>query len=198
MSEPYKLILPTTMKERLRSKAQELGIDVTKMVEQTMEMLLEGEVKPIVQNRTVTVEDAGEILLAHIEPSQAALIMDLCRDTGRRPYEYLLSYVYLAHERGETAKLIGEQFLTASMPKGSAVEANTHCEYVECGRPLVNPRRGQRFCPDPDDGTPSCGRKHSLAELHAHRAARTRGANNTAAPTQVNVEVYRRAAQNLA
>ena len=195
MTEPCRLTLPTAMKDRLRAKAASLGVDVQKLVEQTLEMLLGGEVTPLVGARTVTVEDAGEILLAHIEPSQAALIMDLCRDHGRKPYEYLLSYVYLAHERGETAMLIGEQFLAANMPTAAEAQGASACEH--CGTPPVNPKRGQRFCPDPDDGTESCGRKHSLAELHEHRAKRAGKADNRHAPSQVNVEVFRRAAQSV-
>jgi len=196
MSDPYRVALPEPLKDRLKAKATGLGVPVQKLVEQTLEMLVGGEVTPLVAARTVTVEDAGEILLAHIEPSQASLILDLCRDTGRKPYEYLLSYVYLAHERGETAKLIGEQFLSANAPRVDEPMGATACEY--CGTALVNPRRGQRYCPDPDDGTESCGRKASLAEMRGRRASRTRHADNRHAPSQVNVEVYRRAAQTLA
>src|SRR3990167_749612 len=89
MSDPYRITLPTAMKDRLRTKATELGTDPQRLVEHTLEMLLGGEVKPLTAARRVTVEDAGEILLAHIEPSQAALILDICRGNGRKPYEYL-------------------------------------------------------------------------------------------------------------
>lgn len=198
MSEAtYRIDLPITMKDRLKDKARELSVPVTTLVEQALEMVLGGDVKPIIRPREVTVEDAGEILLAHIEPGQASLIRDLCREHSRTPAEYILSYVYLAHERGETATMVGESVLTReSLLRDEAAADGTVCE--QCGTALVDAKRGQRFCPDVDDGTESCGRKHSLAELHTRRAAKTKKADNSHAPTQVNVDVYRRAAQTLA
>lgn len=199
MSERNRITLPEGMKDRLKAKAAELAVPHEKLIEQALEMVLGGQVKPLVTNRTVSVEDAGEILLAHVEPAQAALILDLCRENHRKVFEYILSYVYLAHERGETATMVGESVLAAHTPAGAdPLAGNTHCDH--CRAPLVAPRRGQRFCPgpDPDDGTESCGRKHFLAEWRAHRAARTKHADNRHAPTPVNVEVFRRAAQSVA
>lgn len=196
MTDTYRLDLPLAMKDRLKDKARDLAVPVAKLVEQALDMVLGGEVQPIIRPREVTLEDAGELLLAHIEPGQAALIRDLCREHERQPYEYLLSYVYLAHERGETATMVGETVLERQVPTtGTPLTGALFCE--QCRKPLSAPHRGQRFCPDPDDGTPGCGRQHSLAALHAHRASRTKGADNRNAPTPQNVEVYRRAAQEV-
>lgn len=193
--DTYRLDLPLTMKDRLKDKARDLAVPVAKLVEQALEMLLGGEVQPIIRPRDVTLEDAGEVFLAHIEGSQAALIRDLCREHERTPAEYILSYVYLAHERGETATMVAETVLERQASPATIRGEGSVCEH--CGTPLVQPHRGQRFCPDPDDGRPSCGRLHSLAVLHAHRASRTRGVDNRHAPTPQNVEVYRKAAQTL-
>jgi len=193
MTETYRVDLPLAQKDRLKAKARELAVPVVTLVEQAVEMILGGEVKPITTPREVTLEDAGEIFLAHIEPAQAALIRDLCREHARQPYEYVLSYVYLAHERGETATMVGETVLERQAPaSGTAFTDALVCEH--CGKPLAASKRGQRFCPDPDDGTAGCGRQHELARLHAHRAQRAKGGDNRNAPTPQNLDVYRRAA----
>lgn len=197
MTDVYRIDLPLTMKDRLKEKARSLSVPVAALVEQALEMVLGGEVRPIVQPREVTAEDAGEILLSHVDPAQASLIRDLCKEHDRRAYEYLLSYVYLAHERGETATMVGETVMDrATVARDEAAPAGTTCE--QCGKPLVSPRRGQRFCPDLDDGEASCGRKFSLAALHAARAAKTKKIDNSNAPSQVNVGVYLRAANTVA
>ena len=195
MTESYRVDLPLAMKDRLKDKARDLTVPVAKLVEQALEMVLGGDVQPIIRPRDITLEDAGELFLAHIEASQASLIRDLCKEHQRTPAEYILSYVYLAHERGETATMVGETVLERQMPLVQTAGSGA-CEF--CGADLVEPKRGQRFCPDPppDSGIESCGRKHSLAELHARRAARTGKVNNEHAPTQQNVEVYLRAAKS--
>lgn len=195
MSDTYKIDLPLSLRDRLKAKATELSVPVAKLVEQTMELLLTGEVKPIIRPREVTLEDAGEIFLGHMEESQAALIRELCKEHRRKPHDYVMSYIHLALERGETATMVSETVLDRYGVNAEESTGSLRCEY--CGNGLVNPRRGQRFCPDPEDGE-GCGRKHSLAELHKRRESRTRGINNTGAPTQQNIEVYRRAAQAVA
>ena len=91
--------------------------------------------------------------------------------------------------------MVAETVLERQVPLATIMGDGSVCE--QCGKPLVQPHRGQRFCPDPDDGRLSCGRLHSLAVLHAHRASRTKWADNRHAPTAQNVEVYRKAAQTL-
>lgn len=195
MTDTYKIDLPFTFRDRLKAKATELSVPVAKLVEQTMELLLTGEVTPIIRPREVTLEDAGTVFLAHMEESQASLIRELCKEHERRPHEYVLSYIYLAFERGETATMVSETVLERHGIRAEDSVAGLRCEF--CGTGLVNPRRGQRFCPDPEDGE-GCGRKHSLAELHKRRAARTGKPDNRNAPPQVDVKVYSRAAQSVA
>ena len=198
MTDSYRIDLPLAMRDRLKDKARELSMPVTKIVEQAVEMVISGEIQPpILRSRDVTVQEAGDVLLGHIDAAQASLIRDLCREHDRHAYEYLLSYVYLAHERGETATMVGETVLDReTVARDEAAVGGTACEF--CGAALVAPRRGQRFCPDPpaDSGIESCGRKHSLVEMHARRAARTKTVDNRNAPTQQNVEPYIRAAKS--
>lgn len=198
MTDSYRIDLPLALRDRLKDKARELSVPVTKLVEQAVEMVLGGEVQPIMRPRDVTVREAGDVLLGHIDAAQASLIRDLCREHDRHAYEYLLSYVYLAHERGETATMVGETVLDReTTARDEAAVVGAVCEF--CSAALVAPRRGQRFCPDPpeDSGIESCGRKHSLAELHARRAARTKTVDNRNAPPQQNVEPYIRAARSV-
>lgn len=199
MPEMYRVDLPLTMKDRLKGKARELSVPVTALVEQALEMVLGGDVPPIIQPREMTVQDAGDLLLAHIEPGQASLIRDLCKEHDRHAYEYILSYIYLAHERGETATMVGETVMDRhSLARDEAAVTGAVCDW--CKAVLVTPKRGQKFCPDPpeDSGEVSCGRKSTLADLHARRAAKTKKVDNSAAPTQVNLDVYRRASQTVA
>lgn len=180
----------------LRELSQRKGVPMVILVEQAVEALLTGTVTPITQPREVTLEDAADLLLQHMDAGQAALIKDLCAETGHQPSDYLLSYIFLAHERGETAHMIGEHVMVRQEASAAALPAlpgEAICDY--CHKAFRSTRQGQKYCPDPDDGTESCGRRASLEALHWHRAKRLGNPNNEGAPRSKNIEVYRRAAQ---
>lgn len=192
--------IPDGMKARLDAKATELGIPTEQMLGQHLERLLGGEIQPIVAGAAeVTLDVAADIILKHLDPAQAALLLDLCRENGRKPHEYVLSYAHLAHERGETAQMVGEVVMERGDAPAAVMLAN-HQACAFCEKPFVPARRGQLYCPDPDDGSESCGRKASLATLRADRDARLpRPARaekgdvdqNRFAPRQVDTRAYR-------
>lgn len=119
--------------------------------------------------RPESLDEAADILLRHIPREQAELITDMCADNGNTPKDYLLAYIHLAHERGETATLVSEQLRDdAGRPAPTlAAPVAGQCEF--CGATFTAARRGQRFCPDPADATVSCGRLATLRDLHAKR-----------------------------
>ena len=98
-----------------------------------------------------------------------------------------MSYIHLAHERGETAVMASETVLDeiaappAASPGQVAAGATGTCLY--CGGAFQAVRRGQKYCPDPEDG-PGCGRKAFLEDLHQRRPQTPfRGRQPQAAPT---------------
>ena len=135
----------------------------------------------IAQQADLNVDTACEVILQHIRPEQADLIRALCMEHGLRPSHYILSYCRLAHERGETSSMIDERVRydrdTASAPTRTVL-ASGQCEY--CGRPFAATRPSQRFCPDREDGLPSCGRLWTLE--HQIRPARPRHLTDPLAP----------------
>ena len=141
----------------------------------------------------VTLHAACDILLEHIDPDQARLIRDMCLDTSRSPAEYVLSYFQLIRDRQETARVFDQERLlddavTAPVPRDPISQP---CEF--CGQPFVVVRRGQRFCPDPDDA-PGCGRRAFLQALHARRPqTASRRPAELLAPPQQNLLVLQRA-----
>lgn len=131
----------------------------------------------------ISLDAACRVVLQHIDRDQAELILDLCQDTGHVPADYLLSYCQLIRDRQETAMLFDqERWVDEAVAKPVlGRETQASCEF--CGAMFVVTRRGQRFCPDPDDGTEPCGRRAFLRDLHARRPAhRTRAATATTQP----------------
>src|SRR5262249_57798482 len=63
-------------------------------------------------------------------------------------------------------------------PPTKTVLASGQCEY--CGKPFAATRPSQRFCPDREDGLPSCGRLWTLE--HQIRPARPRHITDPLAP----------------
>ena len=134
-----------------------------------------------------SLDDAAAVVLRHLPQDQADLIRELCLDNGARPWQYLMSYIHLAHERGETAVMASETVLDeiaappAASPGQVAAGATGTCLY--CGGAFQAVRRGQKYCPDPEDG-PGCGRKAFLEDLHQRRPQTPfRGRQPQAAPT---------------
>lgn len=123
---------------------------------------------PIPSPRAVSLDDACEVILRVIDESQAALIRSLCQESRQSPSAYILSYIKLANERGETGVVTQE--VMADRPVSLApLESVATCQF--CGKPFVPARAGQRFCPDlADDGvTLSCGKRAHLEEVHGKR-----------------------------
>ena len=87
---------------------------------------------------------------------------------------YMLSHLHLVYERGETSYLMGEY--SEAVKAGTPADVNllpesSTCEY--CGGKFKPEKKGQRYCPPPDDGTEPCGRKASLEAIHKQRDVRT-------------------------
>lgn len=128
--------------------------------------------------------DAADIIMAALPEHQRQLILDVAQERGRRPHDFILSYCKMADERGETPSLIAEQItdeedgrpFAPATKFQSPIGQAAICAWEPCGKAITISRRGQKYCPDPDDGTEGCGRKASLAEIHKRREEKTRGA----------------------
>lgn len=150
-----------------------------------------------------TLDEAADVILRHLPDHQRALILDCCAETGRQPIEYILSYIHLADERGETAMVMSEQLRDEAIPALLPPDRQGICEYDGCRKPFQPTKRGQRFCPEPEDGSESCGRKATLQDLHRRRPQGPAGGVGPAktqppVPMQLDTQVYQRAAGLLA
>lgn len=122
----------------------------------------------------LTPNAAAEVILSLLPESQRFLILDIAKDKGRTPLDFILSYCRLAEERGETSSLIAEEVVQEEPVRYTTTLQQQSSEYVVCAfdgcrKSFIPTRRGQRFCPDPEDGTMSCGRKATLQETHKRR-----------------------------
>ena len=110
-----------------------------------------------------TLADAAAIFLRHLPVPMVELITEMCQTEHRQPAQYLLSYMKLAYDRGETSFFMPEDDLHvffAHAGQSAPTLAPTVCE--QCHATFAPTRLGQRFCPDPDDGSISCGRQNGL------------------------------------
>jgi hypothetical protein len=102
-----------------------------------------------------TREEAAEALLPFLEPTQRALLLQMCQEHNRHPADYLLSYIELIREQGSTSYYMGDartkrQATVSSI--GSGLEP-VPCE--QCQETFTPVRFGQRFCSNP------CGHAHN-------------------------------------
>jgi hypothetical protein len=121
----------------------------------------------------VTLDEASAVFMAHIRPEQAELIRVLGAETGFTPANYLLGYAKVAHERGETAAMYDERVRydrDTAGPQTVVPDLDTTGTCEQCAAIFTPSRVKQRFCPDPDDGTVSCGRAWTLEhQIHPSR-----------------------------
>jgi hypothetical protein len=123
----------------------------------------------------LTPEGAAHIILEMLPKEQRDLIVDCAAEHERPVLDFILSYCKMAEERGETALLIAEGMLdddtgrpaTPGPKIVSPIGQIQPCDY--CKKSFTVEKRGQKFCPDPDNGQPSCGRLSTLEELHRKR-----------------------------
>lgn len=116
-----------------------------------------------------TPDDAAEVILRHLAPSQQDFIRQLCKETNRKPLHYLLGYAAMAHERGETAFSMAEDdYRVADGFAKAQVGGTGECAW--CQKAFVVARAGQKYCPDTDDPTTlSCGKQAAVAEIRKRR-----------------------------
>ena len=126
----------------------------------------------LVDSRSVTLDEAATTLMNFLPPTMVELIHALCAEHRVKPAAYVLSYCRLAYERGEVATHIAEgdvRRVDTGEPTALFDQSEQVCAY--CHKPFIVVRVGQRFCLDPDDGTPGCGRRNTLDTMHAGREA---------------------------
>lgn len=161
MSSDYKIKINESIAVELRKQADTIGITVNALMAQLVE-----------EKATLTpsIEVAAHVFLSYLEPEHRKFIIDLAADAHRSPAAYIMSYIKLAHDRGETAIAVSE-LLDPSTTKPMGTVPNVEpvmstCEW--CQRPFTPQQEGQRYCPPPDEGE-SCGRQASLAAVRAKR-----------------------------
>ena len=163
---------------RVRQAATADGLSIGEFLRRLIASHFEGPAAAA--SATPSRHAAAMALLKHLDPAHAELILDCCADSGRRPFDYLITYAHLAYERGEAATIWhdsaapdDEEALDAApLAVETSVGTQAVCAYDACHRSFTLTRRGQKFCPPPDDDTESCGRKAHLAALHAARPPR--------------------------
>lgn len=161
MSSDYKIKISEPCAVELRQQADAMGLTINTLMAQLVE-----------EKATVTpsVDIAAGVFLSYLEPDHRKFILDLANENGRSPAAYIMSYIKLAHDRGETA-----------IPIAEAVDPSTHRSFITpnnaevdpplcewCQRPFTPTQDGQRYCPPPAEGE-SCGRQASLAAVRAAR-----------------------------
>lgn len=173
---------PQELLERIKTYMAEQGLDnqsqfIREAIEAAMMPKVEQDfINLPATNPMPTPAGAADMILSLLPEAQRNLILDCAQEHGRPPLDFILSYCKLADERGETPTLVAESVAEDDdarlFPKSvgpSPIGQTARCEYEPCGKTVTLTRRGQRFCPDPDDGTEGCGRKSTLAELHKRR-----------------------------
>lgn len=168
------------------------------MVEEILEQTVAGASPPS------DLDGAATVFLAHLDVGHQDLIRDLCKEHGASPADYLLTYIRLAYDRGEASSLEPElrRASDEATPRKTARGeiAPGICGF--CGKTFEPTKPGQKYCPDPDDGTPGCGRQATLRALHEHRASRKEpesafGPNQQHAPPQQDLRQYVRAKETV-
>ena len=165
MSSDYKIKISEPCAVELRKQADSLGLTINTLMAQLVE-----------ERATVTpsIDIAAGVFLSYLEPEHRKFITDLAEETKRSPASYLMSYIQLAHDRGETAVPVAEAVdptLQLPLALANGVDATPIlCEW--CQRPFTPAQEGQRYCPTPEQGE-SCGRQASLAAIRAARTKRS-------------------------
>lgn len=180
MSSDYKIKISEPCAFELHKQADTLGITVNTLMAQLIE-----------ERATITpsIDIAAGVFLSYLEPEHRKFITELATETKRSPAAYIMSYIKLAHDRGETAIPVAEAVdPSTQLPLAFAngIEASPIlCEW--CQRPFTPAQDGQRYCPTPEQGE-SCGRQASLAAV---RAARNKKRSDAVipAPQIINYQV---------
>ena len=161
MSSDYKIRISESRAGELRAQAEALDISINTLMAQ----IVENQTVPAPASRIASPDEAAAYFLDKLEPEHRKLIEDCSRETQSHPASYLLGYIKLAHDQGNTAKMLPEAPDPTRSQSSPVALSNTACEW--CHAPLEN--RTARFCPEPADGTESCGRQASLAVIRAAR-----------------------------
>lgn len=139
--------------------------------------------------RDITLHEAAEVILAHLAPDHRTLLLAIAADLGHPVEAFIMSYCHIAYDRGETAMVLGDR-----IPDGPARavvnQPPSGCEM--CGKPI---KCGTRYCPEPDDGTPGCGRQAGLRIMHQKRPPEGRRTRVGIEPPQHDVVARQRLVQ---
>lgn len=165
MSSDYKIKISEPCAVELRKQADALGLTINTLMTQLIE-----------ERATITpsIDVAAGVFLSYLEPEHRKFIMECADETHRSPAAYIMSYIQLAHDRGETQIPVAEAVdPTLQLPLALANNLEPTLQSCEwCQRPFTPTQDGQRYCPTPDEGE-SCGRQASLAAVRAARSKRS-------------------------
>lgn len=159
MSSDYKIRISESRAAALRAQADELDITINTLMAQIIEGETSGPQVPTPANP----DTAAIYFLDQLEYEHRKLIEDCCKETKMHPASYILSYIKLAHDQGNTSKTLPEALDPTTRIEPVAL-SNKTCEW--CHTLLED--RNARFCPPPAEGE-SCGRQASMAALRASR-----------------------------
>lgn len=168
MSSDYKIKISEKRAAELRSQAEELDITINTLIAQ----IVEGDTLAAPAQRDCTADEAAAFFLTQLEPEHRKLIEDCAHDTHSHPANYIMSYIKLAHDQGNTSKSLPEALeVVKPLTAPTVALGNKYCEW--CQKPLED--QHARFCPAPEDGTEPCGRQASLFTIRANRRTKETG-----------------------
>lgn len=148
-------------------------------VEKLLEEALGGarpDVLPPPEPATLPLADACATVLKHLHPEHAKLIQELAAEKQMSMVPFVMSPITFARDHGRVGVLAPEWLekepVTIQPETKQVVKAGV-CEY--CGNGV---KVGTRFCPPPEDGGDSCGRKAAMKVTYDMRD-RNRPRKNT-------------------
>lgn len=185
--------VPDDLLTQAKAAAEGEGIEFSALAARAILNELTTPAVPAPPPPAVTEDGIADHFLARLDPVKARMITTVTRDRGSRPYEAFLAWILKAADQGESAAMaipgrdLARAANVAIVPLGSA-----ECQWCTRTFALTNP--GQIYCPDPDDGTESCGRQAMKAEMRAKRGEIAD--DRPYAPTQQPVEAIAKAMNN--
>ena len=134
----------------------------------------------------VALKDACDTVLHHLDSDHQRLIHTFAKERKLPIEAFIMSALVRTKERGETNVVLHEWLQKAPIqPEIKAVAGSHICEH--CQQPFEAAYDDQRFCPEPADGSDSCGRKFNMAKIKADIESRRRPPSQFAPPASMRM-----------
>ena len=139
-----------------------------------------------VGERVITLPQACAVILEHAEADYRRLVNTFAKERKLPLEAFVMSALARTKERGETNVVMHEWLQKAPTVQEAKPDVNIRtCEY--CEQPFQASKDDQRFCPEPADGSDSCGRKFNMAKIKADIESRRRPPSQFAPPASMRM-----------